>query len=155
MSLSKPIDADAAAICAQPRNTDQCRHAHNIFFKYADEIAKESGKPTPFDRRRKLLGFHISYPQYDTTTKTASTVKCGNHGCGTLGLFEVEELYIINGSNGGSFRLRVAKTSGGAIAAFTVMMAVLVTLIVLLVVWGVQTSKNRHNQNNESHGHGG
>lgn len=144
MSLSKPIEKDVVAICAMHHNKHQCHAAHSLFFSYADEIAKESGKPTPFDKSRKLLGFHISYPQYDPTTKTASTVKCGNHGCGTLGLFEVEELYIINGSNGGSFRLRVAKTSGGAIAAFTIMMAVLVVLIVLLIVWGVQSSKNRH-----------
>jgi len=127
------------------RDKTQCRAAHKLFFTYADQIAQESGKPTPFDRNRKVLGFHISTPQLDPTSGKASIVKCGNHGCAALGLFEVEELYIINGSGGGSFRLRVATTSGGAIASFTIMMVVLVVLIVLLVVWGVQGSKqSRH-----------
>lgn len=147
MSLSTPIDhKGVAAICAMPRNEHQCHAAHKLFFTYADQIAKESGKPTPFDRSRKVLGFHISTPQVDPTSGKASIVKCGNHGCASLGLFEIEELYIINGANGGSFRLRVAKTSGGAIASFTIMMVVLVILIVLLIVWGAQSSKNRHSK---------
>ena len=152
MSLSKPIAHETVlALCAMPHTQEQCKAAHKLFFSYADEIAKESGKTTPFNKSLKVLGFHVTTPIQDPTTKTPKIVKCGNHGCASLGLFEMEELYIINGSNGGSFRLRVAKQSGGAIASFTIMMVVLAVLIVLLIVWGVQSS-NSKNKTKKLHG---
>lgn len=144
MSLSTPILHEAVtSLCLMKGGEAQCKAAHKMFFGYADQIAKESGKPTPFNRKLKVLGFHLATPKVNPTTGTAEIVKCSNHGCAGLGMFEMEELYIINGSNGGTFRLRVAKTSGGAIASFTIMMVVLLILIVLLIVWGVKSSKKK------------
>jgi hypothetical protein len=152
MSLSTPIDSESiATVCAMRHHPkEQCKAAHKLFFEHADALAKEHKNKSPFNRNLKVLGFHFSKPALDAGGNP-TIVKCGNNGCGSLTLFEVEELYIIRGANGGSLRLRVAKTSAGAIASFSIMMAVLGILLILLVVWGVQSSKrNRVTHHNNS-----
>jgi len=148
MSLSQPLDhSSIASLCQMHKSKHQCHEAHKLFFEYAHKITKETGVHTSFNPNRKVLGFHVTLAVPDGA-QGSRLVRCANHNCNSLGIFEMEEIYIINAPNG-SFRLMVAKQSAGAIASFAIMMVVLAILLVLLIVWGVQGSKKSHKTSND------